>query len=42
MSITLDFDLAYEFEVETAFKEVFEVLADVPTLGQAPILGLKT
>ena len=31
MSITLDFDLAYEFEVNMASKEVFEVLADVPT-----------
>ena len=31
MSITLNFDLAYEFEVKTASKEVFDVLSDVPT-----------
>jgi ribosome-associated toxin RatA of RatAB toxin-antitoxin module len=30
MSITLNFDLAYEFEVKTTSKEVFDVLSDVP------------
>ena len=31
MSITIPVELGYEFEVKAPFKEVFEVLADVPT-----------
>jgi carbon monoxide dehydrogenase subunit G len=31
MSITLPVALGYEFEVKAPFKEVFDVLADVPT-----------
>ena len=31
MAITVPFDLAYEFEVNAPFAEVFSVLADVPT-----------
>ena len=31
MTISVPFDLAYEFEVRAPAKEVFEVLADVPT-----------
>ena len=31
MAITIPFDLAYEFEVNAPFAEVFSVLADVPT-----------
>jgi carbon monoxide dehydrogenase subunit G len=31
MAITVDIDLGYEFEVKTPFKEVFDVLSDVPT-----------
>jgi len=31
MSINVNVELGYEFEVKSAFKEVFEVLADVPT-----------
>lgn len=31
MSITLPVELGYEFEVKAPFKEVFAVLADVPT-----------
>jgi len=31
MSITVNVELGYEFEVKTPFKEVFDVLADVPT-----------
>ncbi|HLL11258.1 MAG TPA: SRPBCC family protein [Rubrivivax sp.] len=31
MAITVDIDLGYEFEVKAPFKEVFEVLSDVPT-----------
>ena len=31
MSITVPFDLSYEFEVKARAAEVFSVLADVPT-----------
>ena len=31
MSITVNVELGYEFEVKASFKEVFDVLADVPT-----------
>ena len=31
MAITVPFDLAYEFEVNAPYAEVFSVLADVPT-----------
>jgi len=31
MSTTVNVELGYEFEVRAPFKEVFEVLADVPT-----------
>ncbi len=31
MSITVNLELGYEFEVKARFKEVFDVLADVPT-----------
>jgi carbon monoxide dehydrogenase subunit G len=31
MAITVDIDLGYEFTVKAPIKEVFEVLADVPT-----------
>lgn len=31
MSFTVHVELGYEFEVKAPFKEVFEVLADVPT-----------
>ena len=31
MSITVHVELGYEFEVKASFKEVFDVLADVPT-----------
>ena len=31
MSITIPVELGYEFEVKAPFKEVFEVLADMPT-----------
>lgn len=31
MAITVNFDLEYEFEVKAPAKEVFDVLADVPT-----------
>ena len=31
MAITVEIDLGYEFEVKTPFKEVFDVLSDVPT-----------
>jgi len=31
MSITIPVELGYEFEVKAPFREVFEVLADVPT-----------
>ena len=31
MTITVPFDLAYEFEVNAPYGEVFSVLADVPT-----------
>lgn len=31
MSITIHVELGYEFEVKAPFREVFEVLADVPT-----------
>lgn len=31
MAINVDIDLGYEFEVKAPFKEVFEVLSDVPT-----------
>lgn len=30
MAITVDIDLGYEFEVKAPYKEVFELLADVP------------
>lgn len=30
MSVTVDIDLGYEFEVKAPFEEVFAVLADVP------------
>ncbi len=31
MSITVNVELGYEFDVKASFNEVFEVLADVPT-----------
>ena len=31
MSITVNVELGYEFDVKASFKEVFDVLADVPT-----------
>ncbi len=31
MAITVDIDLGYEFEVKAPFREVFDVLSDVPT-----------
>ncbi len=31
MTVSVDIDLAYEFAVKAPYKEVFEVLADVPT-----------
>jgi carbon monoxide dehydrogenase subunit G len=31
MTVTVDIDLGYEFEVKAPFKDVFEVLSDVPT-----------
>ena len=31
MAITVDIDLGYEFTVKAAFKDVFDVLSDVPT-----------
>ena len=31
MSITVNVELGYEFEVKASYKEVFDVLADVPT-----------
>ena len=31
MTITIDIDLGYEFTVKSPFKEVWEVLSDVPT-----------
>ena len=31
MAINVDIDLGYEFEVKAPFKEVFDVLSDVPT-----------
>ena len=31
MSITVHVELGYEFDVKASFKEVFDVLADVPT-----------
>lgn len=31
MSITVNIELGYEFEVKAPYKEVFDVLADVPT-----------
>lgn len=31
MAFSVDIDLGYEFEVKAAFKEVFDLLADVPT-----------
>jgi carbon monoxide dehydrogenase subunit G len=31
MAITVDIDLAYEFAVKAPFKEVFDLLSDVPT-----------
>ena len=31
MAITVEIDLGYEFEVKTPFREVFDVLSDVPT-----------
>ena len=31
MTVTVDIDLGYEFAVNAAFKEVFDVLSDVPT-----------
>src|SRR5688500_4989274 len=31
MAISVDIDLGYEFEVKAPFKEVFDVLSDVPT-----------
>ncbi len=31
MSITVNVELGYEFDVKASFKEVFELLADVPT-----------
>jgi carbon monoxide dehydrogenase subunit G len=31
MTVTVDIDLGYEFEVKTPFKDVFDLLSDVPT-----------
>ena len=31
MAITVDIDLGYEFTVKAAFKDVFDVVSDVPT-----------
>lgn len=31
MAVTVDIDLGYEFAVKSAFKDVFDTLADVPT-----------
>jgi carbon monoxide dehydrogenase subunit G len=31
MTVTVDIDLGYEFEVKAVFKDVFDVLSDVPT-----------
>jgi carbon monoxide dehydrogenase subunit G len=31
MTVTVDIDLGYEFVVKTPFKDVFELLSDVPT-----------
>jgi carbon monoxide dehydrogenase subunit G len=31
MTVTVDIDLGYEFAVNAAFKDVFDVLSDVPT-----------
>ena len=31
MAITVDIDLGYQFEVKAPFKDVFDVLSDVPT-----------
>ena len=31
MAITVEIDLGYEFEVKAPFKDVFDVLSDVPT-----------
>lgn len=31
MTVTVDIDLAYEFAVKAPFKEVFDLLSDVPT-----------
>jgi carbon monoxide dehydrogenase subunit G len=31
MAVNVDIDLGYEFAVKAAFKDVFEVLSDVPT-----------
>ncbi|HZF78868.1 MAG TPA: hypothetical protein VEZ89_03665 [Rubrivivax sp.] len=31
MAITVDIDLGYESEVKAPYKDVFEVLSDVPT-----------
>lgn len=31
MTVSVDIDLAYEFAVKAPYKEVFDVLADVPT-----------
>jgi len=31
MAITVDIDLGYEFTVKAAFKDVFDILSDVPT-----------
>jgi carbon monoxide dehydrogenase subunit G len=31
MAITVDIDLGYEFAVKAAYKDVFDVLSDVPT-----------
>jgi carbon monoxide dehydrogenase subunit G len=31
MAVTVNVELGYEFEVKASFKEVFEVLSDVPT-----------
>ncbi len=31
MAVNVSIDLAYEFEVKAAFKDVFDVLSDVPT-----------
>ncbi len=31
MTVTVDIDLGYEFEVKAPFKDVFDLLSDVPT-----------